>query len=245
MPPAVSTPRKYRYIEGRMLARLKSTDKLIRPLVRRLIANEHASCSDFSIYEEFALWGGTVRADFAALNGVSRGYEIKSEADSLARLAAQRRAYNQVFDQITLIAHSRHLQDLRRIPPWWGIILVESSANGLRLVRLKDAIKNPKQEPSAIASLLWRHEAIDLLTAFGLDSGARSKPMDFLVDRLSSELAIELLSDRVRQAIRARGDWKVGARRKQDGGKSPRFANSSNFRRTPYGNTSRCIHRPS
>jgi hypothetical protein len=228
-----------------MSASPKSTDRLIRPLVRRLITNEHASCADYSIYEEFALWGGTVRADFATLNGVSRGYEIKSEADSLARLAAQRRAYNQVFDQITLIAHSRHLQDLRRIPPWWGIILVESSLKSLRLVRLKEAVENPKREPSAIASLLWRHEAIDLLTALGLDGGVRSKPMDFLIERLSSELTIELLSDRVRQAIRARGDWKVGARRKQDGGKSPRFASLSNFRRTPYGNTSRCIHRPS
>ena len=217
---------------------LKSTDKLIRPLVRSLIADDHHACKNFSIYEEFSIWGGTIRADFAVLNGISRGYEIKSEVDSLTRFAGQRRAYNQVFEHITLIADSRHLQDLRRVSPWWGIVLVESSVEGLKLVRVKESSDNPKREPSAIAALLWRNEAIDLLTSFGLDSGIRSKPMDVLIDRLASEISIAVLSNCVRQAIRSRGDWRSGSRRKQCGDTSLLSASLSSSRRTPYGNTS-------
>ena len=228
-----------------MKAPLRSTDRLIRPLLRPFIASEHGSSADFSVYEEFSLWGGTVRADFAALNGASRGYEIKSEMDTLSRLSVQRRAYNQVFDYITIVADMQHLKDLRRISPWWGIVIVEPRPDGFELIRTRASSENPKKDPRAVAALLWRDEAMQLLTSFGLDTKVRSKPMEFLVDRLSSELPLEILSNRVRQIIRARGDWLAGSRPKLCDDRSQRRASLLSSRRTPYGSRSQYTRLPS
>jgi len=212
----------------------QSTDKQIRPLLRELIHYEHASNSTLRIYEEFAIWGGDIRADFAALNGISAGYEIKSGLDTLSRLPAQRRAYNEVFDEISLVATTCHLDDLRRISPWWGIVAVVSVNGSLGLERIRLASPNPRKNAAAIAALLWRGEALAILESLGLDSGLRSKPMSHLVVALSSELSLEHLSDEVRRTIKLRGDWRAGARQKQCGEMSLLPASRSRFRRTPY-----------
>lgn len=217
----------------------QSTDRQIRPLLRELIQYEHSSTSTLQIYEEFAIWGGDIRADFAALNGISAGYEIKSGLDNLRRLPAQRRAYNEVFDEISLVASACHLGDLRRISPWWGIVAVVSVGGSLGLERIRPASPNPRKNAAAIAALLWRGEALAILESFGLDSGLRSKPMGQLLEVLISELSLEHLSDEVRRRIKLRGDWRAGARQKRCGEMSPLPANRLRFRRTPYSNKPR------
>lgn len=216
-----------------------STDRQIRPLVRELILDEHSDCDQLTIYEEFAIWGGDVRADFAALNGISRGYEIKSSRDTLERLAAQRHAYNEVFDEIFLVASEVHLRDLRRVSPWWGIIQVHASTDGLRLERTRPATRNPRRNPSAIAALLWRGEALSILQRYGLDGGFHSKPLSDMIVALTSELAVDTLAEHVRHAIRLRGDWKAAARRKQCDERSRQRANRLYYRRIPSASTPR------
>jgi hypothetical protein len=216
-----------------------SNDAQIRELLLPFVRREYTA-PDIMVLEEFALYGGINRADIAALNGVSHGYEIKSDRDTLTRLPQQVLAYNAVFERATLVSSDRHLASARKIiPKWWGIVRVTRPEFSFRLERIKDSNPNPSPNGEAIASLLWRPEALHLLSSLGLDAGVRSKPMQCLIERLAWAMDPDELSGYVRQAIRARGDWRSAARLKQYDDRSQQPANLSRYRRTPYENICR------
>jgi len=215
-------------------------DAEIRELLVPLIHREHRGASDFVCLPEFAIFGGANRADFAALNGVSHGYEIKSDKDTLERLPAQIDAYSAVFDQATLVSAPRHLDSaVSMIPQWWGVIEVRLEQPHPYLQRVRKSSANPSPNAVAIASLLWRDEALDLLMKLGLDAGVRSKPNQALIERLAERVTLANLSAHVRQILRARGDWRSAARLRRCGDSSQPHANLSRYRRTPYGSICR------
>ncbi len=112
------------------------------------------------ILPEMVLSRGANRIDFAFVNGRLQGYEIKSDSDTLERLTAQAAAYNLVFDEITLVAGSRHLEAARKaIPPWWGIVKAEILEGAALFTDLRQPEQNPMQWARALADLLWRDEA--------------------------------------------------------------------------------------
>ncbi len=55
---------------------------------------------------------GTSKADVAILNGTASVYEIKSERDSLARLANQISNYRKVFAKVYVVAGEAHVQEV-------------------------------------------------------------------------------------------------------------------------------------
>lgn len=201
-----------------------TNDAAIRDLLIPFVHAEHSTAPDTIYLPEFALYGGANRADYAALNGVSHGYEIKSDRDTLGRLPEQVDAYSAVFEKATLVSARRHLSEAKGIiRPWWGIIEVRGGElSPFRLERVRESLPNPAPCSHAIACLLWRPEALRLLTKLGLDKGMRSKPMDHLIERLATELKAEQLARYVREALRARGDWRAAARLKRYDAK-PRF----------------------
>jgi len=218
-----------------------TNDALIRDLLIPFVHREHSEAPDTLYFPEFALCGGITRADYAALNGLSHGYEIKSDRDTLVRLPQQVEAYNGVFDRATLVSAQRHTFPAKKIiPDWWGIIEVHGGElSGYRLERIRESSPNPAPRGHAIASLLWRSEALEILTNLGLDEGLRSKSMDFLIDRLSREISTDRLSSYVRAALRARGEWRVAARLKRRGDMFQRPSNPKSYPRIPYGRISR------
>lgn len=209
-----------------------TNDAVIRNLLIPFVRNEHSGAPDTIYLPEFALYGGANRADYAALNGESHGYEIKSDRDTLVRLPEQADAYSAVFERATLVSAIRHLSEARKIiPPWWGIIEVRGELD-LRLQRVRESLPNPAPCCHAIACLLWRSEALRILTNLGLDKGVRSKPMDHLIERLAAELPAERLARYVREALRARGDWRSAARLRQYDAKPRSRATRSSSRQT-------------
>ena len=218
-----------------------TNDAQIRGLLLPFIHLEHNSSSDTLGIEEFAIYGGSNRADVAALNGISHGYEIKSDRDTLNRLPDQVNAYGAIFERATLVSGARHLKAARKIiPRWWGIVEVRCAPDcPIGLERIRESRPNPKPHPESIAALLWRSEALELLSRLGLDKGLRSKSMEHLTSRLAREVSVERLSNYAREALRARGDWRSAARLRQCDDTSQRISNQLNFRRTPYGNTCR------
>jgi hypothetical protein len=189
------------------------------------------------VIEEFALYGGASRADLVTLNGLSHAYEIKSDRDKLVRLPQQASAYNAVFERVTLVSAPRHIPSARKlIPGWWGIIEAREDVAGSACLRpVRKPRPNPSPDGEAIASLLWRSEALGILASLGLDRGVRSKPMDKIAARLAQELSPEALSRYVRESLRARGEWRSAARLTQCGGMSPRPSSLLGCRRILYG----------
>lgn len=119
------------------------------------------------IQEEFRIECGRSRIDVAVIDSNLIGYEIKSEKDSFVRFSNQIHAYNRVFDQINLVcaaSHARFAEEV--VPSWWGVIIAERAKNGgVRLITLREAHANPRQESFSLASLLCKDEALAILSS--------------------------------------------------------------------------------
>jgi hypothetical protein len=217
---------------GRMETAVCSRDVEIRSALVDFILEEYKDSSDLTCLHELSINGGEIRADVAALNGHTHGYEIKSALDSLVRLPAQISAYCNVFEKASLVVDRAHLRKARPLlPPWWGIIEASKTQDKLSLRRTRIARLNPDLCARSIANLLWRDELLKALATFGLDGGLHSKSSAVLVDALIEALSAAEISQVARAMIRARGDWRAAARLRRYGGSSRPRASQLGFRR--------------
>ena len=75
------------------------------------------------------------------------GIEIKSDADTYARLSRQVKDYDRFFDRNYVVAGSKHAHHVgEHVPEWWGIITVEEVDGVCDFYVLRKAEKNPKQK---------------------------------------------------------------------------------------------------
>ena len=87
------------------------------------------------------------------------GIEIKSDADTYARLSRQVKDYDRFFDRNYVVAGSKHAHHVgEHVPEWWGIITVEEVDGACDFYVLRKAEKNPKQKMLHKIKLLWRPE---------------------------------------------------------------------------------------
>lgn len=172
------------------------------------LSRMHEADGDTRIVHEMGVWAGTVRIDVAVLNGEMSGYELKSDSDTLARLPLQADLYSRVFDRMTLVVGSKHLDKAAgMIPAWWGIIRATGSENGIKLKRVRSSKRNVNHEPYVVAELLRKDEAIAILEQYDLAAGWKSKRVKLIHERLARELPVRELSKRVLCALKNRQDW--------------------------------------
>lgn len=170
---------------------------------------------NYRIIPELGIWHGTVRIDVAVVNGTLRGFEIKSDRDTLDRLPDQIQAYNAIFDEVTLVVGSRHFVDaFKLVPEWWGIKTAHMNADeSVSFNTIRDPKDNPEQDSISIARLLWRHEALEKLEGLGKADGIRSKPREAMYQRLSESQELEPLKEYVWGVLKSsRQDWRSGVR---------------------------------
>jgi hypothetical protein len=182
------------------------------------------------IVEELGLCKGCVRVDVAVVNGSFKGYEIKSERDTLVRLASQAAVYSRVFDTMTIVAAERHIPKLEAIvPQWWGIDTVSDTFGvGSRLLSLRREGVNPTVDPLALVQLLWRDEALSLLRrAIGSPQLFAKEPRQVIWKSLAVAVELSELKDMVRTCLKARPRWRADEPQKPDHVKSLPFARSS------------------
>lgn len=107
---------------------------------------------------------GKCRADAVMVtNDALFGIEIKSDADSYARLGRQVKDYNRYFDYNYIVigtSHAMHINE--HIPEWWGIITIELTETGTDIYTIRLPQRNPKLNISAKLSLLWRYELANI-----------------------------------------------------------------------------------
>lgn len=185
----------------------------IRASLRDFLASAHAE-ENALLLDELGLCDYEARVDLAVINGSLNGFEIKSDADTLERLPRQQVAYSRALETVTIVVGPKYAETIAtHIPSWWGIIKAVSVNGSIELNTVRQAARNPSPDPVAIASFLWRDEALAILREIGADRGVTSKPRQKVWQRLSEKLPIEELSERVRNCLKARANWRSDAQR--------------------------------
>ncbi len=184
------------------------------PLIRKafhcsFLQKEHAAPTTL-VVDELGLEHGKCRADIAVINGHLIGYEIKSEKDSLVRLKNQIEIYNAVFDHSSIVLEKRHLIEVSSLAPkWWGIILVTKSENrSVCFETIREPSQNPLIDDYAVAQLLWRNEAQEILRNLGVAGKqlreCRANLYQYIIDVFDSNT----LRDLVREYLKKRQNWR-------------------------------------
>lgn len=181
------------------------SDPDIRVALLQRLRAAHARQQDTAFIEELGLCRGRVRVDVAVVNGILHGFEIKSDRDSLRRLAGQVDLYGRVLDKATLVVGASHVDDaVTLLPAWWEVQVVHGSADRPQLTRLRPGRKNPTREARALVELLWSHDALALVEARGGARGYRGRPRREVWDRVCELYKVEEIAAAVREALKAR-----------------------------------------
>ncbi|NKE72983.1 sce7726 family protein [Candidatus Manganitrophus noduliformans] len=187
-----------------------TSDQLIRTALKESLRNIHKDDHQAKIIEELGVTHGAARVDIAVINGSIHGYELKSDIDTLYRLPSQMRYYNSVFDRITLVVGKSHLHEaIKIVPEWWGITIAKIIPSGeVLFCNIREAEQNPYQTNFAVATLLWRNEALNILEESGRAKGVRSKARKVIYERLAEALDKRTLKSKVTEYLCARANWR-------------------------------------
>ena len=137
---------------------------------------------------------GRVRSDVVMVTPeLLYGIEIKSDADTYARLEKQVRYYNWYYDRNIIVAGSKHgFHVEERVPEWWGIITAEMSGGSMDFYTLRTESENPKMKVQRKICILWRRELNELLRMNHLPK-YRDKSRDFIRNKLLEKVPGEIL----------------------------------------------------
>jgi len=195
--------------------RKQTTDRDIRAVLKQQLHAQYVDDPATLILDELGLRHGKARIDVVVINGIIHGFEIKSATDTLKRLPGQVSVFNTVLDRVTLVVAHRHTDKARQmIPKWWGVAAVKDDGlQPLRFTEVRKGGMNPSPDPLAVAKLLWRDEAMEVLEKKGAAKGIRSKPRKYLYERLIVELALDDLRREVRERLLSRRNWRPDERR--------------------------------
>ena len=145
---------------------------------------------------------GQSRADVVmVVPGALYGIEIKSDADTYARLKRQTEDYDLYYDYNLIVvgtSHAAHVEE--PVPQWWGIITVEQEGEQTDFYFLRKPSVNPKLDWQHKIEILWRPELAHIQELnrmyaykqkskrFVADKIVETVPHDLLAIQLSEEL---------------------------------------------------------
>lgn len=116
------------------------------------------------------------------------GVEIKSDADSYARLASQVRDYDRYCDfnmAVVGASHGKHIEE--HVPAYWGIITVNEGEDLPEFTVCREPKLNPKAKLKNKLSFLWRPE-LAALQEMNRMPKYREKSKKFVIDRIQERV---------------------------------------------------------
>ncbi|MDO7787231.1 sce7726 family protein [Desulforamulus aquiferis] len=190
---------------------MKTRDIDVREKLHEVLSRDYLCDDDTIMVDELGLCQGEARIDIAIINGSLHGYEIKSDSDTLERLPRQVDIYNKVLDTVTIVTGKNHIDKVvDLIPPWWGIKQAEKvREDEVELIPIREPGINPKVDPYSLVQLLWKEEALELLTMFGFEKGYVGKSRRVIWKRLAESITLHELQFHVRQQLKLRENWRV------------------------------------
>ena len=200
-----------------ILKRIGRRDEYIyrAALTQRVLMGKH-SLNTACMLTEFR--AGACKADLAILNGTATVYEIKSERDSLARLANQVENYKKVFAKVYVIASEDHVGSVFETVPADVGVLKLSSRHQISTVReaedrpdricpatVFESLRADVPNTLRHSAMRERFEKLDptAVHVAMVDTLKRTRdlaPLKDLVDRLPQSLHAAALSIQVRRS---------------------------------------------
>ena len=154
------------------------------------------------------------------------GIEIKSDADTYARLERQVRDYNLYYDYNMVVvgtSHAAHIEE--HVPEWWGIITVEQDGAKTDFYLMREAQLNPKMDLSHKIEILWRPELAHIQELNRM-AAYKQKSKRFVADKIVEKIEPEVLSEQLSEELFERDYTKIWetiqAFRKENGQKPRR-----------------------
>ncbi len=145
---------------------------------------------------------GRSRADVMMVRPSSlSGIEIKSDADTYARLERQVRDYDLYFDYNYVAvgsSHGNHVEE--HVPRWWGVITVEQEVSRVDFYVLREALPNPNRLLRAKLSLLWRPELAHIQKINGLPK-YKEKSKLFVMEKILVKVPEDILHEQISQEL--------------------------------------------
>lgn len=157
---------------------------------------------------------GKSRADvMLVMDSALIGVEIKSDADTYARLERQVLDYNRCFDMNYVVVGTRHAAHIEEhVPEWWGIITVEEEMKKNQDADCEDAVTapdfyllrrpdlNPRRHYEFFRKrqldFLWRPELLHIQEKYGLHKYA-GKSKKFIQEYLFESIPEEELKSEI------------------------------------------------
>lgn len=133
------------------------------------------------------------RADLVLASDKLIGFEIKSEKDTLKRWESQKLAYTNVFDEVWLCTHSKHLKKAMATTPDHIGVLVVDDCNSLELVR-KAVVGHGLNNTYDLSSMLWREELNELAQLHNIKWKSRTNKKQ-VREILAAELTLNIVMD--------------------------------------------------
>ncbi|WP_051208871.1 sce7726 family protein [Butyrivibrio sp. WCD3002] len=132
---------------------------------------------------------GKSRADVVMVTSDSIiGLEIKSDADTYARLSRQVKDYDKFYDRNIVVvgtSHAMHIEE--HVPDHWGIITVETVGDECDFYFLRRPKINPKMALENKLRILWRPELFELQQIYEMPK-YKDKSKDFVVSKLAERV---------------------------------------------------------
>ena len=153
------------------------------------------------------------------------GIEIKSDADSYARLERQVRDYDRYYDYNLIVVGTSHAAHVREhVPDWWGVITVEQEEGKTDFYILRQPAKNPQMEWGCKIEILWRPELAHIQELNRM-AAYKQKSKRFVADKIVETVPPEILSQQLSEELFQRDYtriWETIQTYRKDNGQKPR-----------------------
>ena len=133
------------------------------------------------------------------------GVEIKSDADTYARLARQVKDYNKFFDYNYVVvgsSHSKHIEE--HVPEYWGIIEAISKEESVEFNVLREPEINKRAQRTykmkRKLSILWRPE-LSHIQEINCMPKYKQSSKDFVITKIMEKVPWDLLHRQISEEL--------------------------------------------
>ena len=133
------------------------------------------------------------------------GVEIKSDADTYAKLARQVKDYNKFFDYNYVVvgsSHSKHIEE--HVPEYWGIIEAISKEESVEFNVLREPEINKRAQRTykmkRKLSILWRPELSHIQEINGMPK-YKQRSKDFVITKIMEKVPWDLLHRQISEEL--------------------------------------------